>query len=490
MKDNAPYTIIAIEIVVLGILVVGSMGLLIWQYTVAQINQRAAVIQTASALVSIPSITAPPPTGTATPTLVTPTATRTVTPTPDPRKFIAECTTIDAPGLYQLSSDITSATAGACIRIRSSQVTLDCAQHRIQGTAYNGMGIAIQKFGLLNDQMPSDVLVSNCRISKFKYGIYAESGRKLVIRGNHSSDNYDDTDRGTRYGAFLGMTEGGGIRLNYTSDSSILNNTTLHQAIGIDIRNSSNVRVYENISSDNSAWGINLIRTQNSVISNNITADNVRQCTWGAGDIGLGCDAGGIVLQDGSSNNLVQYNEVKGKNGNGIFIKAHAYPCGNDNSIIGNTVTGALYNSIELGFCTGNKINNNTFQDGLDAIWLGFAHNTEIKNNTILNMKNHGIISSNSHSNVISGNKIVNSNVGIYFFSEGYDRTFFSWLPPGDYRSHDNCLCSNIFQANTTAIHLKDSTNNQVTNNDFRGNVRGILLQGNTKDNDTQGNVN
>jgi parallel beta-helix repeat protein len=185
----------------------------------------------------------------------------------------------------------------------------------------------------------------------------------------------------------------------------------------------------------------------------------------------------------------VSGNQVLGRNGNGIFIKAHAEPCGNNNSIIGNTVAGALYNSIELSFCTGNKINGNTFRDGLDGVWLGFAHDNEINDNTIVNMKNHGIISSNSHHNTISGNHISNANVGLLFYSESYDQNFFYFLAKdGDYTSHDNCLCNNVFQSNTISIHLKDSTFNRVNNNDLRGNGRGILLQGNTKGNNTDGN--
>ena len=105
-------------------------------------------------------------------------------------------------------------------------------------------------------------------------------------------------------------------------------------------------------------------------------------------------------------------------------------------------------------------------------------------------MRNHGIISSNSHNNIVSGNNIINSNEGLSFYSEDYDRNVFSWLPPGDYRSHDNCLCANTFQNNSTVgIRLKDSTNNQVTNNTFQGNGRTVIVQGNGDGNNMQGNV-
>lgn len=401
---------------------------------------------------------------------------------------ISGCGIIDDSGNYKLDRDLTA--GGDCIKVQASYTILDCGGHSIRGTTFGGSGISIRKYGLLSSTTPSYVEIRNCRVSGFKYGIWVEAGSNLVIHDNNSSNNYDDTDA-NRYGIFLGATDGGGIRVNSTTNSYIMNNTTVRQAIGIDVRNSSNVAVRANTSSDNSAWGINFSGTVNSEASGNVTADNVRQCTWGAGTVGYGCDAGGIVIQGGSSGISAVNNVVTGRNGNGIFVKAHAQPCGNNNSIVGNTITGVLYNSVELGFCTGNRVNGNTIRDGLDGVWLGYAHNTEIKNNNIANMRNHGIVSSNSYANTVSGNTVTNSNEGLYFFSEDIDRGgLFSWLPAGDYRSHDNCLCSNTFSGNSTvAIRLKDSSNNQVTNNTFQGNGKTVVLQGNSNGNNMQGNV-
>lgn len=492
MKHDAPLFIIAIEITLMGILVACAAGVLLLQYGRSQLERDVALLFDTPPAPAAPAgnqttqdpIAATTPFATLTPTLIP-----SPTPTPDPRITLSSCGTISTPGQYLLTASLSAATVNDCLTVQASQVILDCGGYALEGVAFNGYGIAIRPFGLLKQETPTDVEIRNCRVSKFHFGIYAAAGTRLSIHDNDSSGNYDDVDAGSRYGKFLGMTEGGGIRLDRVSDSQVIANTTLGQAIGIDVRESSRVVVRGNTSSGNSAWGISLIRTQDSEVSYNTTADNIRQCTWGAGVIGLGCDAGGIVLQDGSNRNVVWNNRVTGKNGNGIFIKAHAFPCGSDNSIIGNTVVGALYNSVELGFCSGNKINGNTFRDGLDAIWLGYAQNTEIKDNTIVNMKNHGIISSNSHNNTISGNHIVNSNVGLYVFSESYDRNLFSWLPPGDYTAHDNCLCSNHFESNSVAIQLKDAWNNQVTNNDLRGNARGLVTAGKTNDNNTQGNL-
>ncbi len=90
---------------------------------------------------------------------------------------------------------------------------------------------------------------------------------------------------------------------------------------------------------------------------------------------------------------------------------------------------------------------------------------------------------------MVSGNQISNSNEGIFFYSESYDRSYFYWLPQDDYRSEGNCLCSNTFQSNKVGVHLKDSTHNEVINNVFRSNARNILVQGNNRGNNTDGNI-
>ncbi len=465
-----------------------------------------AATRTRASITAAPSSTKSAPTNTSVP--VSPSATRSPAPptvlpppsltsTPRPTRTpssttvwdsVTQCGLIDEPGNYRVDADLFA--GGDCLQVKTSYAVLDCTGHSIRNSNFGGSGIAVRKYGVLANQPPAYVEIRNCSVSGFRYGISVDGGNHIVIHDNDSSNNYDDVDPGTRYGIFLGMTDGGGIRLNNTTDSYIFGNTTTHQAIGIDVRYSSGISVRSNTSSGNSAWGINFYASQNGEISGNVTNDNVRKCTWGAGTVGFGCDAGGIAIQGGSNGNMVANNQVGGQNGNGIFIKAHAMPCGSNNSIIGNTITSVLYNSVELGFCTGNKINGNLIRDGLDGIWIGFARDSEIRNNTISNMRNHGVISSNSHNILVTGNQIINSNEGIYFYSEDYDRNFFSWLPAGDYRSHDNCLCANTIQNNgTVGIHLKDSTNNQVTNNNFQGNGRTIVIQGNGDGNNTSGNI-
>ncbi len=419
-----------------------------------------------------------------------PTFTRGPTRTPAPTRtpmiaVLSSCGDITQSGTFSLGTGLGS--SGDCINVRSSNVVLDCKGLNITGTGFNGYGIAVRLVGLV-PQRTNKVEIRNCNVSGFRYGIYVEGSTNVYIHDNVVSGNFSDVD-GRRYGNFLGMAEGGGIRLNNSIGGRVENNTTNDQAIGVDVRGSSNIKVRGNQSSNNTAWGIDLWSTSSSEVSGNTAADNIRYCTWGAGVVGAGCDAGGIIMQYGSSGNLISNNQVTGRNGNGIFIKAHAMPCGNNNVIANNTITGALYNSIEMGFCSGNQIVANTITDGLDGIWMGFSVKTTIKNNTIQNQRNHGIISNHSHDNVIANNNFINDNEALYLFWEPVNPRDFGWLNVDQYPSTNNTISGNIISNNTgSGIHLKNSTSNQITGNTFTNNGRNYWFEGDTGGNNLSGN--
>ncbi|MEW5718344.1 MAG: right-handed parallel beta-helix repeat-containing protein, partial [Chloroflexota bacterium] len=270
----------------------------------------------------------------------------------------------------------------------------------------------------------------------------------------------------------------------------IENNTTESQAIGIDVRNSDSVVIRNNTSSKNSAWGINLLNTSNSEVSNNTTRENVRYCKWGNGTVGRGCDAAGIILQDGSSNNVIKDNQVLGDNANGIFIKAHGVRCGDNNTIQNNKIIGALYNAIELSFCKGNKIIGNEMAGSYDAVYFGFTTNTEVRDNLIRDMRNHGIITWNSRGSVIANNEIINSRMGIYMYWDEWEPKQYAFLPnsPDKYAARDNLIESNFIHDNAAfGIRLTNAIFNKIVNNRFAGNAKDILADGKTDGNSIQG---
>jgi parallel beta-helix repeat protein len=367
--------------------------------------------------------------------------------------------------------------------VKSSDAVINCDGHSIEGLDYNGYGFRIHEYGFPLLQTPNNIEIRNCKVFKSWGGVIADSGTNLWIHDNDFSNNRDDTDK-RRYGIFLGLTEGGGIRLDNVQGARIENNTANNGAIGIDVRNSDSIIVRNNTAANNSAWGVNLLNTQQSEISGNTLKDNVRYCTWGSGVVDRGCDAGAVMLQDGASHNTIRNNNISGQNGSGIFIKAHNLRCGDENVIQNNKINDALYNAIELGFCAGNQIVGNEITGNGSTyvgISFGFAFNTEVRDNKISGMRNQGINSWNSRNTIIDGNQISNSHEGALVYWGEWDPKQFGFLSPSPdkYASRDNTISNNMVRDNTVAgIHLSNSIQNQVTNNTFANNAKNVWVEG------------
>ncbi|MBI3742133.1 MAG: right-handed parallel beta-helix repeat-containing protein [Chloroflexi bacterium] len=446
----------------------------------------AATVQ----LVATPTLDAtatitPTFTKTATPTITptfTKTPTPTTTPTPLPVINLSACAPIWQPGYYKIIADIKTPQFD-CFQVQGHNIVIDCDNHLITGNNFQGYAFFVLKFRRpLIEETPTNVEIKNCRVTKHRTGIFVGGANNLYLHHNDLSGNYDDVNQ-DRFGIFLGQAEGGGIRLDTVRGGRVEFNTTNREAVGIDARDSDNIAIRNNTASFNSAWGINLINTSNSEIANNTTENNIRYCAWGTGVVARGCDAGGIILQDGSSNNVVKENNVTGENGNGIFIKAHASRCGNNNVIQKNKIIDAVYNAIEFSFCKDNQVLENELSGSFDAVWFGFSTNTIVRGNTIRNMRNHGINSINSRGSVIENNKIANAGEGIYFSYLQWDPKAFFFLPPSpdQYAQRDNTISNNTLADNAVAaIRVSDYLNSRVFDNVFANNAKNIWVEGKT----------
>lgn len=407
-----------------------------------------------------------------------------------PTYFVSQCSNLAAPGTYLLTVNLVS--QWDCIQIKSDWVVLDCQGHSLDGTDYNGYGVSVHQLGFPFTRAPQNIEIRNCKSSKHRYGIYVDAGTNIYIHNNQIIGNFNDVDpRG--YGQFLGLPEGGGIRANSLNNGRIEDNVTTFNAIGIDIRSSKNTFVRHNTASNNTAWGIHFYATMNSEISSNTAKDNVRYCTWGNGTVGAGCDAGGVMLQAGSSFNTIKNNEILSGNGNGIFIKAHDEPCGNSNTLAYNHISNVLYNGIEASFCKDNEIIGNEIDHALDGIWLGFARSTRTHGgNKLHDLNNHGYISWNSQDNVVSDNSFANDREAIYLFSSDYKQEEFFFVPgtPSDHIAQGNYFGGNTLTDNSAAaVHFSNAIHNQVRNNTFRNNVKNFLFDGNTTGNIIEDNT-
>jgi hypothetical protein len=130
--------------------------------------------------------------------------------------------TINAPGTWCLKQNLsTAAASGAAITVNASNVTLDCNDFKIDGTAA-GMGTAnkgVLSSGKLN------VTVRNCQVRGFQYGIalLGATGGDHLVEHNRLSAN-------TSYGIFV---EGDGSLIRDNQVSMTGGSTLTPHAYGI-----------------------------------------------------------------------------------------------------------------------------------------------------------------------------------------------------------------------------------------------------------------
>src|SRR5512142_3001937 len=127
MKNALPRTLIALEIVAVVFLAACGLSLVGYQFGQKQVTMRVLAVATSVAPTALATVM---PTATFAPTPM-PSLTLTITPTPDPRVLLSQCGAITEPGLYRLTTDLTTRTD--CISIQTSQVVLDCAGYAIRG---------------------------------------------------------------------------------------------------------------------------------------------------------------------------------------------------------------------------------------------------------------------------------------------------------------------------------------------------------------------
>ncbi|EMA45607.1 hypothetical protein C448_07217 [Halococcus morrhuae DSM 1307] len=147
---------------------------------------------------------------------------------------IDSCTTIDSPGAYTLTSNL-SAESGDCLRITASHVTLDGNGHGIDG---GSSGVGIEVAG--SDRL-SDVTVR---------GVHTEGFTRGILFRNVDNGTIADSTA-------TGATEG--ITLLSTDDTTVTENTVRENALGIELRKASDNTIADNTANDNK-YGLHIER--------------------------------------------------------------------------------------------------------------------------------------------------------------------------------------------------------------------------------------
>jgi len=178
---------------------------------------------------------------------------------------ITNCTVINIPGAYYLTTDILNSPATNCMWITSSDVLLNCQNHLIQGlSAHQTSGI------LVNSSVPSNITVENCVSNNWGAGVLLLSDNNLLL--NIIADNnigYPPLPSG------IDIFSNNNTLINIVTD----NNTP----DGIDIAGDYNI-LYNITTNNNHFFGLSLLyAAANSNSFTNVIAN-------GNGDTGINVD--------------------------------------------------------------------------------------------------------------------------------------------------------------------------------------------------------
>ncbi len=315
--------------------------------------------------------------------------------------------------------------------ITSAVITFqDCKYNEISGNLiYGNVGDGI-RFESGNE---FNVIVNNT-ITDSYWGVYMEDCTYNTVSYNNISYNYEA-------GIFLSGSNNNfisnnildsnsviapsynlraGIQLYYSQRNTIVNNIITNTHIGIELTESSDNYISNNIIENNWRSGIHFITSNfNEIKNNNISLNEDFE----------------IHLEANCNNNLISGNNIEGNN-MGIYL----------DTSFNNTLKANIVNAIEaIGIYDSyyNLIRGNViYQNDGYGIVLDVSHYNEVVDNSITFNNGNGISVFDSYSNLITGNEVLNNTeLGISI--------------SGD--SDGNIVFNNIIAENTLGNGLDDS---------------------------------
>jgi parallel beta-helix repeat protein len=251
-----------------------------------------------------------------------------------------------------------------------------------------------------------------------------------------------------------------GKPLVYLEDTSDIEVTEAGQVILV---NCNNITV-ENLDLSNTISGIELWKTENSMIRNNNASNNNY----------------GIILLSASNNNTITCNNA-GNNNYGIYL----FSSSNNNTIIGNNVSnnnslGIYLSGTSNNTIIGNEVDNN----GLFGIILSGSSNNNITGNNASN-NDHGIsLEPYCTNNTITGNKLENNGQGISLEEFCTNNTIIDNNASNNgcgfifWQASYNNITGNNASKNNYGIYLRDSSNNNIYLNNFINNDYNVYSSG------------
>jgi parallel beta-helix repeat protein len=341
----------------------------------------------------------------------------------------------------------------------------------------DGNNCSSNTHGICLESSSNNMLINN-NCSNNQYGMSLESSSNNAISNNTGNSNeYNGIlldnglfQEGSSKNNLSGNSFSGntcGILLSYSASNNLIDNTcSSNHNEGIVILNSdSNILVNNTISSQ--CQGIHLSQCVNTTLSQNDLVDN-------------GILIAGYMLDHFNTHSIDTTNTANGKpiyyykNEIGIAVPAGAGQvlmtnCSGmriENQNLSDATAG-----IELAFCTGTTVMNNTCSSNwYYGIYLCYSDNNSLINNTCSECSD-GIYLTQSSSNIIKDNNCSNGDTGIeIWFSDNNllsENTLNSnWYGANIMCSNNDTLVDNNCSSCYYSMQLYTSINNTLIRND------------------------
>lgn len=429
------------------------------------------------------------------------------------------CSVLSSPGEYTLTNSLTdpNITAGeisglTCLKINSSDVSIDCANYNLTNTISEGTNITTAIYARAASSL-SNITIQNCLIYNYSaIGIRYDnvlsgaiinntiintsngdaidtlSSSNLLIANNILADNF-----------FTGLYTT--IISDPSENISFIGNEVYGSLTSIIFETSSNITASNNILHDStSEYGVSIFQSPFIYMYDNYIYNTPLDGIW----IG------------GSYNSIFARNNFSTISDYCFNIFASITPTEN-NTFVGNNL-----DSCQIGFYASSSINNlfenNTINNTNQGIDLTSSSNTTIKNNTINNTVQDGIRIDSGLDDLITFNMIDLGSSGMYIRSNNsliennlIINTPYALLVGGPDGSDTRVLSNNILNisdgigiyptgvtnitidnntvmdgiSNSVLIYIEVLSNSTISNNLLTNAETGILLQPNNILNNT-----
>ncbi len=405
---------------------------------------------------------------------------------PAPPNTFASCRSFtSANKVYILTQNITrDYNDQVCLRLQASNITIDCQGHTITGPNPNGQwGI-----GIYIDSSGSGSTIKNCTFTHFDYGTQFSSSSGVELTNNTASNNNNgfyisSSPSTTVTDNYVMNNSANGIFIYYSDNSVVTNNIGSNNNLGIQLDWSNNVNVNNNTMCSNNQRDIEM-----SYYTSNIYGDNICTNRQDYDSNPLTCTPcpfyQGVCSQAIAQNTTLTDDLLNCPN-TGITIGADNITLDCDgHSIIGlgsyNGINIQNHNNVTVKNCNVTYFNY--------GIYLDSSYNNTLTNNTAINNTDSGIYLGASYNNTLTNNTISNdlagsgNNYGIYL-GASYNNILTNntvsiynwhyWNIYGIYltSSNNNILTvnnvsNNYGDMNGYGIYLDSSNNNILTGND------------------------